>query len=130
MKTIESPSLLITDDDRDLRETLAGMFEVRGYRTVMAKCGEEALKILDQEVVHLLLLDMHMPRLTGLETIRLAKRQKADVPFILMSAALDEQITAEAEQLNAFAIHAKPVSATTLYTAVSQALKATYNWPQ
>lgn len=130
MNLIESPSLLITDDDRDLRETLGGLFAERGFRTVLAENGEEALQILSTEDVHLLLVDMHMPRLNGLETIRIVRQEQASLPFILLSAALDEHITAEAERLDAFAVYSKPIRVDTLYRSVSHALKVTYNWPQ
>src|SRR5437764_3417607 len=64
-----TPRLLITDDDRDFRETLAGALADRGFETLQAADGEEALKIVCRQEVHLLLLDMQMPRLSGLETI-------------------------------------------------------------
>src|SRR5437764_7162448 len=64
-----TPRLLITDDDRDFRETLAGALADRGFETLQAADGEEALNIVCRQEVHLLLLDMQMPRLSGLETI-------------------------------------------------------------
>ena len=74
---LSTPSLLITDDDRDFRETLSEVFDRRGFRTLLASDGEQALDIARRETVHLLLTDMHMPRLTGLETIRRIR----DTPF-------------------------------------------------
>ncbi|HEX4591244.1 MAG TPA: response regulator, partial [Gemmataceae bacterium] len=59
-------SILITDDDRDSRETLRDIVAPEGYRTILAASGEEALEIFHDEPVHVVLLDMHMPRLTGL----------------------------------------------------------------
>src|SRR5262249_56056961 len=67
--TLFTPRLLITDDDRDFRETLAGVLADRGFETLQAGDGEEALKIVCRHEVHLLLLDMQMPRLNGLDTI-------------------------------------------------------------
>jgi CheY-like chemotaxis protein len=64
-----TPRLLITDDDRDFRETVAGVLTDRGFETLQAADGEEALEIVVRQEVHLLLLDMQMPRLSGLETI-------------------------------------------------------------
>jgi CheY-like chemotaxis protein len=64
-----TPRLLITDDDRDFRETVAGVLADRGFETLQAGDGEEALKIVCRHEVHLLLLDMQMPRLNGLDTI-------------------------------------------------------------
>ena len=87
---LETPSLLITDDDPGFRETLRLIFEPKGFRTLLAGDGDEALKIVRNELVHVVLLDMHMPRLTGLETLRLLKEFRAMLPCILISAQLDE----------------------------------------
>ena len=87
---IASPSILITDDDLDFRETLRGVLEPRGFRTFLAGDGEEALRIVHSEDVHVVLLDMHMPKLTGLETIRQLKQFKSRLPCILLSAGLDD----------------------------------------
>ena len=94
---LETPSLLITDDDPGYRETLRVVFELRGFRTILAGDGEEALQIVHGETVHLVLLDMHMPRLTGLETLRLLKEFRAMLPCILLSAQLDDLIIEQAQ---------------------------------
>ena len=93
-----TPSLLITDDDRDFRETLKEVFAPRGFRTLLAQDGEEALGILNCETVHLLLLDMHMPKLNGLDTIRRVRILFGRLPWILMSARLDDDLRNEAEE--------------------------------
>ena len=126
---LETPSLLITDDDRDFRETLGGVFAPR-YRTLMAADGEEALDVLRREPVHLVMLDMHMPRLSGLETIRRIRQLDLDValPCILISAALDDAIEEEARRQHAFSILSKPVRLKDITGIVQQALEQTYNW--
>lgn len=78
--SILAPSLLITDDDLAFRETLQTVFEPQGFRTLTAADGEEALAIVESQEVHLALLDMHMPKLTGLETIRRLKQLRACFP--------------------------------------------------
>ncbi len=87
---MQSPSLLITDDDPSFRETLQVVFEPEGFNTLLASDGEEALEIVRQQEVHLVILDMHMPKLTGLETLRLLKRFRSTLPCILLSAHLRE----------------------------------------
>jgi len=69
MDSFTIPSILITDDDRSFRDTVRQTLEPYGYRLSMAADGEEALRILQSDDVHLLLLDMHMPRLTGIQTV-------------------------------------------------------------
>ena len=125
---IESPSLLITDDDPAFRETLRGLFEPEGYRTLLAGDGEEALCIVRTEEVHIVLLDMHMPKLTGLETLRQVRQFKALLPCILLSADLDELIIEQARLLRAFSVLAKPVTRRQIIGTVRQALERTYKW--
>jgi CheY-like chemotaxis protein len=123
-----SPTLLVSDDDLAFRQTLCTVFEGRGIRTYSAGDGEEALQIICTQEVHLVLVDMHMPRLTGLETIRRAKQLKALMPCILMSAHLDDLLIEQARELHAFSVLSKPVTFRQLLGAVGQALESTYNW--
>jgi len=124
----ESPSLLITDDDRQFRETLRVVFEPEGFRTILAGDGEEALHVVCTQEVHLVLLDMHMPKLTGLETLRRLKRMKSILPCILLSAQLDEPLIRQAQLAQAFSVLAKPITRRQLTGVVRQALQRTYNW--
>jgi two-component system chemotaxis response regulator CheY len=123
------PTLLITDDDRDFRETLQDVFEPRGLRTLLARDGQEALDVMQSHDVHLVLLDMHMPRLTGLETLRRVKQIYAPLPCILISAGLNEMLIEQARQADAYSILSKPVGFRELTTVVNHALRETYNWP-
>jgi DNA-binding NtrC family response regulator len=125
---IVTPSLLITDDDRDFRETLRSAFEQRGFETILAADGEEALEIVHTRPVHILLLDMYMPRLTGLETIRRLKQRTPPLPTILMSSALDARIQQEAEEEHVFSVLPKPFSFSTIRDVVRDALQRTYSW--
>ncbi len=125
---VARPSLLITDDDRDFRETLRGVFEPRGYETLLAGDGEEALDIVRHHDVHLLLLDMHMPRLTGLETIRRVKQMRSVLPCILMSANLDELLAEEARQADAFEVLEKPFRFDVITRVVRSAMQRVYDW--
>jgi CheY-like chemotaxis protein len=122
------PSLLITDDDPDFLETLSGVFAPRGFRTLLAGDGQEAIRIVQTQEVHLLLLDVHMPRLTGLETLRLVKQFKAMLPCILMSAHWDDMLLEQARLAEAFLVLPKPVTVSQITGAVRQALERTYHW--
>ena len=125
---VETPSLLITDDDPGFRETLRVIFEPKGFRTLLAGDGEEALKIVHRETVHVVLLDMHMPKLTGLETLRLLKEFRALLPCILLSAQLDEFMIEQARLAHAYSVLSKTVTVGQITSAVRQALQRTYAW--
>lgn len=125
---IALPSILITDDDRDFRETLKVALEPRGFRTWLASDGEEALEIIRREDVHVALMDMHMPKLTGLETIRRVREFKSRLPCILLSGNLDELLIRQAHMAEAFSVLAKPITRMQLNSVVDQALERIYNW--
>jgi len=142
-----TPRLLITDDDRDFRETVAGVLADRGFETLLAGDGEEALHLVCRHEVHLLLLDMQMPRLSGLDTIERIRggawvvpagneselfgsgyTQPALPPWILISGALDEQIVARAKASAVFSVLPKPLRLPELTGAVAKALEQAYGW--
>lgn len=122
------PSILITDDDEALREALGTIFSPRGFHVHLASDGEYAIRIVQSERVDIVLLDMHMPRLTGLETIRQVKRFKADLPCILMSADADDALVRQATQADAYAVLRKPVSSCQVSQTVCDALAKAYDW--
>ncbi len=125
---ISPPSLLITDDDGAFREALCSVFAPRGFNTLTARDGDEALEIVRRQPVHILLTDMHMPRLSGLETIRRIRQRHLILPCILLSAGLDDGLMEEARDLQAFSVLRKPVRFSELTGVVRQALRVTYGW--
>jgi CheY-like chemotaxis protein len=124
--TTDTLSILITDDDRGFRETLSGVLQPQGFRTLLAGDGEEALEIVRHEPVHLLLMDMHMPKLTGLETFQRVRQIRGRLPCILMSANADQALLEQARAAQIFWVLAKPVSRLRITTTVQMAIRANY----
>jgi CheY-like chemotaxis protein len=118
-------SILITDDDRDCREVLREIMEPQGFRTLLASCGEEALDIVQDEEVHLALLDMHMPSMTGLEVLLLL-RQMRELPVILVTADATASLIRQAQQARAYSVIPKPVSKNVVIHTVVRALLRAY----
>ncbi len=123
-----TPKLLITDDDRDLRQTLGDVLERRGFSTALAADGLEGLSIVRQTEIHLIVVDFHMPRLTGLEMLAQLYEEQRDVPCILMSGKLDDTIRQTAAKMHVFSILEKPIRIAELSHSVASALKAKYGW--
>jgi CheY-like chemotaxis protein len=120
-------SLLIADDDRAARETLRDVFEPAGYRTLLARDGAEAVELVrSHHDIHLALMDVHMPRLTGLEALELLHQIHAGLPAILLSADRDEKLMRQALSAHAFCVLAKPVNKNVLIYVVSRALRKFY----
>jgi CheY-like chemotaxis protein len=122
-------SILITDDDRGVRETLSEIVESKGYRPFPASCGEEALEIVQAEPVHLALLDMHMPGLTGLETLQLVRQINALLPAILITADATLDLLRQAFQAHVYSVIPKPVNKNVVLTTVVRALFRVYGQP-
>ena len=121
--TAPSPySILITDDDLACREALRDIVEPHGYRTILASSGEEAVEIVRYEIVHAVLLDMHMPTLTGLETLQLVRQINALLPCILVTANATDGLIRQALNAHAYSVLAKPVSRNLLLHTVVRAL--------
>lgn len=119
-------SILITDDDVAARETLRDIFEPAGYQTILAESGEHAIDIVRRQDVHLALMDMYLPRLTGLETMEIVRQIKGAVPTILLSADSDEMLMRRALSAQVFCVLNKPVSRHAVTHAVTRALEKFY----
>jgi CheY-like chemotaxis protein len=120
--------LLIADDDAEFRDTLKMVFEPH-FRLVEASCGEEAIEIVQRRPIDLALLDMHMNRLTGLETIRAFKSLRSLIPCIIITADPTDDLR-QAARTEAFTLLSKPVRKSALVVAVSNALQRAYNDPE
>ena len=127
MSTVTSKfySILITDDDSGSRDALREIVEPEGYRTYLASSGEEAVDIVREQKVHLALLDVHMPRLTGLETVELVHQINDLLPCILVTADATQDLMRQAITVRAYSVIPKPVSKNVLlYTVVRALMKA------
>src|SRR4051812_3098279 len=124
--TLDRPSILITDDDPHARETFREIFEPAGFKTLLAESGEEAIDIVKDQDVHLALMDMHLPKLTGLETMQIVRQMKGLLPMILISAEHSDSLLRKALSAHAFCVLAKPVSKNAVIYVVTRALKKFY----
>lgn len=122
------PQILISDDDFEFRDTLCGALEPEGLQTYTAGDGREAVEMVYRLNVHLVLLDIHMPKLSGLDVLRQVREAGLPAPCILMSAQLDEDLIREAEQLKAFSVLPKNAGLRQFKGIVAQALRDFYGW--
>jgi CheY-like chemotaxis protein len=127
MTAMKPYSILITDDDPACREALRDIVEPEGFRALLASSGEEAVDIVREEHVHLVLLDMHMPRLTGLETIELVRQVNALLPWILVTADASAELMRRAFSAHAYSVIPKPVSKNVVLYTVVRALGRAYD---
>ncbi|MEM9365072.1 MAG: response regulator [Planctomycetota bacterium] len=122
------PRLLITDDDAAYRAVLTDALTRRGMEVAEAGDGDEALAMLDVETFHMVLVDVHMPKVTGLEVIRELATRPEPPPYVLMSAQLDELIEREAARMRAYRVLSKPLRLRQLDDVVRGGLAEVYGW--
>src|SRR5271168_5074365 len=111
-------SILIADDDRHSRDALRDIMEPEGFETLLASSGEEAIDIVRGQAVHLVVLDMHMPTLTGLETLLLVREINSMLPAILVTGDPSDSLVRRAIQAQFYSVIPKPVSKNVLLYTV------------
>ncbi len=97
---MNTPTVLVVDDEKPLRDFVRRNLEVRNYNVVTASNGLEALAIFNTKNIDLVILDIMMPRMDGLETLRRI-RQSSLVPVIILSALGEEGDKVKALNLGA-----------------------------
>lgn len=120
-------SILIADDDPGNRESLAEMLQNRGFHTVTAADGEQAVQIVQVQLIHLVLFDMHMPRLTGLEAVNVLRQLvQRMLPAVLMTADATKDLLRQAFQAQVYSVIPKPVNTNIVVHTLTRALTQVY----
>lgn len=116
------PTLLIVDDEQPILHSLEGLLTDEGFNVLTAPNGYECLKTIDAEHPDLVLLDIWMPGLDGIETLREIKKSHADIPVIMISGhgTIDTAVTAT--KYGAFSFIEKPISIDKVIVAINNAL--------
>ena len=117
--------ILVVDDDADIVTVLRDRLEALGYGTVCAGDGQRALELIEQETPHLMLLDLEMPRLSGLDVLkRLAQNRPAghEMPIIVMTAHGTITAAVQAMKQGAYDFLTKPFDVDHLALVVAKAL--------
>ncbi|MBE7035704.1 MAG: response regulator transcription factor, partial [Ruminococcaceae bacterium] len=81
--------ILVVDDDREIVDSISIFLSGEGYKVLKAYDGIEALDILSQTQVHLMILDIMMPKLDGIKTL-MKLRESRNIPVILLSAKSED----------------------------------------
>jgi len=115
---VRTPRILIVDDDAGQRSLLDSFLRSQGFETVLATCGEEALDRLRGGKFDLMISDVRMPGLSGLETLRLARQQHAVLPVLLVTAYADIREAVGAMRDGALNYLAKPIDLDELVATV------------
>ncbi len=102
------PRILVVDDERSMRELLAIVLRREGYEVLLAENGKSAIATLEREPVDILISDIKMPDLSGVDVLRAAKRIDQDILGIMITAFASTDTAVEAMRLGACDYLSKP----------------------
>jgi putative two-component system response regulator len=119
----ESPSCLIVDDEPRLRQILAQLLRSDGFRCLEASNGLEALEVLEREQVTLLMSDIQMPKMGGMELLGRVKAAYPDVAIVMITGNVDVHMAVDALSQGAMDYLLKPFQLEEVRARVRQALE-------
>ena len=102
------PKILVVDDEKDVCDTLKDIFIKEGYEVETALSGKEAIFKVQTEKPDLILLDIRMPEMGGIEVLKKVKEIDNDIPVAIITAHEDIEAAKEAMQLGAYDYIRKP----------------------
>ena len=115
------PRVLIVDDDSGQRSLLDSFLRGQGFDTIPVSSGERALEVLQGEEIDMMISDVRMPGMSGLETLRRARKEHAVLPVLLVTAYADIREAVGAMRDGAVNYLAKPIDLDELLMTVQQA---------
>src|ERR1041385_78868 len=117
----EPPRILIVDDDPGQRSLLDSFLRSQNFQTVVVDSGERALEKLRAGKFDMMVSDVRMPGLSGIETLRQARKEHINVPVLLVTAFTDVRDAVAAMRDGAVNYLAKPIDLDELLASVQQA---------
>jgi two-component system response regulator AtoC len=118
------PHVLIVDDELNIRRVLAAMLKREGYDVTTAADGEQALAVLQKTPVHVVVTDLVMPRLGGMDLLRRTSADFPDVPVIVITAHGTVDSAVQALKAGAFDYITKPFEQAELAKVIAKATRA------
>jgi CheY-like chemotaxis protein len=117
------PRVLLVDDEGPLRVTLAANLELEGFEVIEAASGEEALDLAERKPFDLVLTDIRMPGMSGVDLFRALRKRDVKAPVVLMTAFALEGLIQEALGEGAFTILPKPFEVAHVVRTLSRAAR-------
>jgi two-component system nitrogen regulation response regulator NtrX len=118
-----NPLVLIIDDEEGIRESLSAILEDEGYRVVSAGSGEEALTILQEQFPDLIILDVWLPGMDGIQTLQEITALKKELPVIMISGHGNIEVAVKATRIGAYDFLEKPLSLERVILSSKRALE-------
>ena len=118
-----SNSILIVDDEQGIREVLSSILTDEGYESIAVSSGEECIRLLEERSVDLVLLDVWLEGIDGLETLERIRKNGADAMVVMISGHASIETAVRATKLGAFDFIEKPLSLEKVILVIKNALE-------
>ncbi len=118
----EELKILVVDDEKEFCKNVRDILEMRGYRVALAHDGFRALELVKQNGFDLVLMDMKMPVMDGVQTLKKVKEFIPDTPVIMVTAYAVEDLLREALREGAFGTLKKPLDFDKLFALIEKAI--------
>lgn len=120
---MEKIKILLVDDEKEFVETLSERIRMREHDSEVALNGEQALKKIEDDIPDVVVLDLKMPGMDGMEVLRKIRKAYPKVQVIMLTGHGSEKDEEEARKLGAFEYLEKPVEIDTLMKKIKKAYK-------
>src|SRR6202521_2090797 len=118
-----SNSILIVDDEQGIREALSSILADEGYEPVAVASGEECLSLLEERSIDLVLLDVWLDGIDGLDTLERIRKNGVDAMVVMISGHASIETAVRATKLGAFDFVEKPLSLEKVILVIKNALE-------
>jgi len=119
----EKLRVLLVDDEADFVEAMSLWLKAKGYSVSVASSGEKAIQIVKEQPPQIVFLDIKMPGMDGIETLRRIRRFNQKIPVIMITAYADEEKLIQSQKLNISGFFAKDEDVKVLQNTIELTLK-------
>ncbi|MGD9015581.1 MAG: response regulator [Candidatus Omnitrophota bacterium] len=119
----EKIHVLLVDDEPDFVESMSLWLEAKGYSVSVAPNGEKAIQIVKEQAPHIAFLDIKMPGMDGIETLRRIRQINQKLPVIMITAYADEEKLVKSQELNISGFFAKDEDVKVLQDTIELTLR-------
>jgi two-component system nitrogen regulation response regulator GlnG len=119
-------TILVIDDDDQLRKSFCKLLKEEKYAVISAASGEAGIEIVKQNLLDLVILDMRLPGINGMETFKRIKKIDSKLPVIIVTAYGTTQIAIETTKMGAYDYVLKPFDVREMLNLIEQAIEAGY----
>lgn len=123
---MSSATILIIDDEEGIRDTLQGILEDEGYSVLTASSAEEGLDLLQKSGPDLVILDIWLPNMDGIEALSRIREASSELPVIMISGHANVDLAVKATKLGAYDFLEKPLSLDRIILTLERALDKTF----